>query len=53
MKTKKMSVFWVVEPYSLIEVYRVSEVLALSIIRAIRRRENLRSHLGMKTAEDE
>jgi hypothetical protein len=31
----KMAVFWVVAPYSLVEVYNVLEVLAASIIRAI------------------
>jgi hypothetical protein len=31
----KMAVFWVVAPCSLVEVYRVSEVLAASIIRAM------------------
>jgi hypothetical protein len=30
-----IAVFWVVVPYSLIEVYEVSEVLAASIIRAM------------------
>jgi hypothetical protein len=31
----KMAVFWVVVPCSLVQVYRVSEVLAASIIRAM------------------
>jgi hypothetical protein len=30
-----MAVFWVVAPCSLVEVYQLSEVLAVSIIRAI------------------
>jgi hypothetical protein len=30
-----MAVFWIVAPCSLVEVYRVSEVLAASIIRAM------------------
>jgi hypothetical protein len=30
-----MAVFWVVAPYSNIEVYDVSEVLAIPIIRAM------------------
>jgi hypothetical protein len=31
----KMAVFWVVAPCSLVEIYRLSEVLAASIIRAM------------------
>jgi hypothetical protein len=31
----KMAVFWVFAPYSLAELYRLSEVLAASIIRAM------------------
>jgi hypothetical protein len=30
----KMAVFWVVAPCSLVEVYDISEVIAVSIIRA-------------------
>jgi hypothetical protein len=30
-----MAVFWVVAPCSLVEVYRISDVLAASIIKAI------------------
>jgi hypothetical protein len=35
MLRMKMAVFWIVAPFSLVEAYDVSEVLAAIIIRAI------------------